>query len=189
MPLGMEVGLCPGDFVYDGDSATARTEGAPPPASFWTMFIVAKRLDGWRRQLGTEVDLGPDHVVLDGDPAPPAKGEQQPPHLFGPCILWPRSPISATAELLLYCCCCPHRCFCCWCWWRWYSTWCSEYVDWSTSLFPTYQRASTWRSNAKDTSPDRRWPTPPPPHWYEPLTTLDRERSESSNQTAKDDRC
>ena len=29
----------------------------------------------------------------------PAKGAQQPP-LFGPCLLWPRSPISATAELL-----------------------------------------------------------------------------------------
>jgi len=40
----MEVGLGPGDFVYDGDPATTRTEGAPP-ASFWPMFIVAKRLD------------------------------------------------------------------------------------------------------------------------------------------------
>jgi len=49
--------------------------------------------------LGTEVDLGPGHIVLDGDPVPPAKGAQQPP-LFGPCLLWPRSPISATAELL-----------------------------------------------------------------------------------------
>ena len=48
--------------------------------------------------LGTEVDLGPGHVVLDGVPAP-AKGAQQPP-IFGPCLLWPRSPISATAELL-----------------------------------------------------------------------------------------
>jgi len=48
--------------------------------------------------LGTEVDLGPGHIVLDGVPAP-AKGAQQPP-LFGPCLLWPRSPILATAELL-----------------------------------------------------------------------------------------
>jgi len=46
--------------------------------------------------LGTEVDLGPD-----GDPAPPAKGAQQLPPLFVPCLLRPRSPISATAELLL----------------------------------------------------------------------------------------
>ena len=52
-----------------------------------------------KTQLGTEVDLGPGHVVLDGVPAP-AKGAQEPP-LFGPCLLWPRSLISATAELLL----------------------------------------------------------------------------------------
>ena len=45
------------------------------------------------------VDLGPGHIVLDGVPAS-AKGAQQPP-LFGPCLLCPRSPISATAELLL----------------------------------------------------------------------------------------
>ena len=54
---------------------------------------------GWMKTpLGTEVDLGPGHIILDGVPAP-AKGAQQPP-LFGPCLLWPRSPISATAELL-----------------------------------------------------------------------------------------
>jgi len=49
----------------------------------------------------TEVDLGPGHIVLDGDPAPsPRKGLSSPP-LFGPCLLWPRSPMSATDELLL----------------------------------------------------------------------------------------
>ena len=46
MALGMEVGLGPGDFVYDGDSATARTEGTPTTSQFWPMLIVAKRLDG-----------------------------------------------------------------------------------------------------------------------------------------------
>jgi len=50
-----------------------------------------------------QLDLGPGHIVLDGVPAP-AKGAQQPPPLFGPCLLWPRSPISATAELLLTIC-------------------------------------------------------------------------------------
>jgi len=48
---------------------------------------------------GTEVDLGPGHIVLDGVPAP-TKGAKQPP-LFGPCLLWPQSAISVTAELLL----------------------------------------------------------------------------------------
>jgi len=48
--------------------------------------------------LGTEVDLSLGHIVLYEVPAP-MKGAQPPP-LFGPCLLWPRSPISATAELL-----------------------------------------------------------------------------------------
>ena len=58
---------------------------------------------GWMKTpLGTEVDLGPGLIVLDGVPAAPAKGAQQPPPLFGPCLLWPRSPISAAAELLFF---------------------------------------------------------------------------------------
>ena len=45
MPLGMEVGLVPSDFVFDGDPAHPRKNG-------------------------TEVDFGPGHIVLDRDPAP-----------------------------------------------------------------------------------------------------------------------
>jgi len=50
--------------------------------------------------LGTEVDLSPGHIVLNGDLVPPAKRAQEPP-LFRPCLLWPRPPISSTAELVL----------------------------------------------------------------------------------------
>jgi len=46
MPFGMEVGLGPGDFVFDGDAATPRKKGTPTPLNFWPMPIVAKRLDG-----------------------------------------------------------------------------------------------------------------------------------------------
>jgi len=55
---------------------------------------------GWiKMPLGTEVNLGPGDVVLDGVAAPPPlKGHS--PSVFGPCLLWPRSPITATAELL-----------------------------------------------------------------------------------------
>jgi len=49
--------------------------------------------------LGVEVGLGPGDVVLDGDPAPLLQGAH--PSVFGPCLLWPRSPVSATAELML----------------------------------------------------------------------------------------
>jgi len=47
MPLGMEVGLVPGDFVLDGDPAPLLKKGAEPP-NFRPIFIVAKRLDGSR---------------------------------------------------------------------------------------------------------------------------------------------
>ena len=47
-----------------------------------------------------EVGLGPGHIVLDWVPAS-AKGAIAAPPVFGPCLLWPRSPISAAAELLL----------------------------------------------------------------------------------------
>jgi len=57
------------------------------------------QMAGWMKTpLGMEVDLVPGYIVLDGVPAP-AKGAQHTP-LFGPCLLWLRSHISATAELL-----------------------------------------------------------------------------------------
>jgi len=58
----------------------------------------------WRRlsSYATWYGSRPRPIVLDGDPAPPpGKGAQQPPS-FSPCLLWPRSPISATGEVLLH---------------------------------------------------------------------------------------
>jgi len=54
--------------------------------------------------LGTEVDLFPGHIVLDGVPALRERSTAARPRLVRPCLLWPRSPISATAELLFYVC-------------------------------------------------------------------------------------
>ena len=52
--------------------------------------------------LDTEVGLGPGDIVLDGDPAPPRKEAHQPRRTFRlMSIVAKRSPISATAELLL----------------------------------------------------------------------------------------
>ena len=99
MPLGMEVGLGPGDFVFDGDPATRRTEGTPTTTQFLA-HVYCGQTAGWMKTpLGTEVDLGPGHIVLDGVPALRETGTAAP-HHFGPCLLWARSPISATAELL-----------------------------------------------------------------------------------------
>ena len=49
MPLGMEVDLSPGDFVFDGDPDPLPKMGAEPASpteKIWPMFIVAKRLGG-----------------------------------------------------------------------------------------------------------------------------------------------
>jgi len=66
MPLGMELGLSPGDFVLDG-------EPAPPPVYCGQMAVWIKM------PLGTEVGLGPGDIVLDGDPGPfPAEKKHSP---------------------------------------------------------------------------------------------------------------
>jgi len=99
MPLGIKLGLSPVDFVFDGDPATPRIEGTPTTSEFLD-HVYCGQMAGWMKTpLGTEVDLGPGHTLLDGVPALRDRGTAAP-HLFGPCLLWPRSPISATAELL-----------------------------------------------------------------------------------------
>jgi len=50
MPLGMDVGLSPGDFGFNGDPAALPKKGAEPP-NFWPIFIVTKRLDESRCHL------------------------------------------------------------------------------------------------------------------------------------------
>jgi len=88
------------DIVFDVDLATPRKKGTPTPTQFLTHACCSQMAVWIKMLLGTEVDLGSGHIVLVGVSAS-AKGTQHPP-LFGRCLLWPRSPISATAELLLY---------------------------------------------------------------------------------------
>ena len=72
---------------------------AQPPTQF-SAHVYCSQMAGWMEmQLGTEVDNGPGHNVLDGVPALRERGTAAP--LFGTCLLWPWSPISAIAELLL----------------------------------------------------------------------------------------
>ena len=97
----MEMGLGPGHIVLDGDTAPLSQKEAQPPI---LAHVYCGQTAGWNKTLlGTEVDLGPGHFLLDGFSAVGERGTAAPPPLFGPCLLWPRSPISATAELLLYC--------------------------------------------------------------------------------------
>jgi len=79
-----------------GTQAPSPKRGGVP--NFWLTSIVAKRLDGSRCHLVRRPRRRP-HSIGRG-PNSPAKGTQQLPPLFGPCLLWPQSRISATAELL-----------------------------------------------------------------------------------------
>jgi len=71
MPLGMEVGLGPGDFVLAGDPAIPLIKkGARSPK--FSAHVYCGQTAAWiKMSLGTEVGLGPDDIVLDGDAAPP----------------------------------------------------------------------------------------------------------------------
>jgi len=69
MPLSTEVGLGPGDFVLDGNSASLAKKGDTAP-NF--RRISCGQTARWiKMPPGTEVGLGPDDIVLDGNPAPP----------------------------------------------------------------------------------------------------------------------
>jgi len=72
MPLGMEVGLGPGDFVLDGDPALPQK--GTGPTQFWAHVYCSQTARWIKMPLVTEVGLGPGDVVLDGDPAPPVRG-------------------------------------------------------------------------------------------------------------------
>jgi len=73
MPLGMEVGLGLGDFVFDGDLASPRKRGHIPTQ--FLAHVYCGQTAGWiKMPLGTEVNLGPGDVVLDGVAAPHKRG-------------------------------------------------------------------------------------------------------------------
>ena len=87
MPVGMEVGLGPGDFVLDGDPALLPKKGAEPPK--FSAHVSYGQTAGWIKiVLGMEVELSPgDLAVLDGEPAPSPKRGRNPPPNFGPMFI------------------------------------------------------------------------------------------------------
>jgi len=81
MPLGMEVGLGPGDCVRWGPSSSPKGGGAPQ----FLAHVYCGQTAGWIKMLlGMEVGLGPGHIVLDGDPAPYSPKGHSPPPNFRP---------------------------------------------------------------------------------------------------------
>ena len=83
MPLGMEVGLGPGDFVLDGDPALPSPKGGQSPSpQFSAHFYCGQTAACIKMPLGMEVGLIPRDFVLDGDLAPsPSKNQ----YSFIPC--------------------------------------------------------------------------------------------------------
>jgi len=78
MPLGMEVGLGPGQIVLDGDPAPPTPKGAQPPI-FGPCLLWP---NGWMDQDATwhegRLQPKPNCQKLDGDQAPPKKGTAPP---------------------------------------------------------------------------------------------------------------
>ena len=80
MPLGMEVGVSPGDFVLEWDSAPLPTKERIP--QFLAHVYCGQTATWMKMSLGTAVGLGLRNIVLDGDTAPSPKGTQL--HNFRP---------------------------------------------------------------------------------------------------------
>jgi len=66
MLLGMEVGLGPGDSMFDEDAAPPEKGYSPLPTQFLA-HVYCGQTAGWiEMPLGTKVNLFPGDVVLDG---------------------------------------------------------------------------------------------------------------------------
>ena len=76
MPLGMDVGLSPGDSVLNGDPAPPPQKGSGAPTQFLAHVYCGQMVVCIRIPLGTEVGLSLGDIVLDGDPAPSPKEPQ-----------------------------------------------------------------------------------------------------------------
>jgi len=76
MPLGVEVGLSPRNFVLDEHPAPVPKRGRSPQFS---AHVYCGQTAGWiKMALGMEVSLGPGHIVPDGDPATLPQKEAEP---------------------------------------------------------------------------------------------------------------
>jgi len=100
MPLGMEIGLDPGDFVSDGDPATPRKTAHHPHPIFG--HVCCGQTAGWiMMPLGTEVNH-PGDIVLDGVAAPPKMGTalQFSFHVCcGQTAGWTKTPLGTEVDL------------------------------------------------------------------------------------------
>jgi len=71
MPLGLEIGLIPGNFVFDGDPAAPAQIKGTAPTQFLAHVYCGQTAEWIKMPLATEVNLGAGNVVLDWVAAPP----------------------------------------------------------------------------------------------------------------------
>jgi len=70
MPLGMEVGLGPGDFVLHGNPDPGPQKGRGSAPKFLARVYCGQTAAWIKIPLGKEVGICLRYIVLDGDPAP-----------------------------------------------------------------------------------------------------------------------
>ena len=103
MVFGVEVGLSPGDFLLDGDTAPPPKKGTEPPPQFSTHFYCGQTAGCMKMPLDMEVGLSPEDFVLDGDPAPSPKTGRSPQfsaHVYcGQTAAWIKMPLSSEVGL------------------------------------------------------------------------------------------
>jgi len=102
MPLGMEVGLGPGDFVLDGDPALPPQKGSRAP--IFRLCLLCP--NGGMYQDATWYGGGPQpkrHCVKWGPTSPSQKGEQSPQfstHIYcGQTVVWIKMKLSMEVGL------------------------------------------------------------------------------------------
>jgi len=78
MPLGMDVGLSPGDVVLDGDPVFPPYQRGGTPLPIFGPFLLCQTAGCIKMPLSMEVGLSPGEFVLDADPSPSPKGGRSP---------------------------------------------------------------------------------------------------------------
>jgi len=101
MLLGAEVYLGLRDIVFDVDPDTPEKKGTPTPTQFLA-HVYCGQMAGWMKTPWCGSRPRPRPYCTRRGPSSCERGTAPPP-IFGPFLLWPRSPISATStELLLH---------------------------------------------------------------------------------------
>jgi len=88
MPLGVELGLGPGDFVLDGDPAPLPKKGRSFPPQLLARFYCGQTAGCIKMPLGMDVGLSPRGLCVRWRPSPTSPKRERSPQIFGPCLLF-----------------------------------------------------------------------------------------------------